>query len=74
MERMKELINILNKASYEYYQNDSSKLSDFEYDKLYDELVELEKSTGIVLANSPTQNVGYTVLSNLTKATENRFQ
>ncbi len=67
MERMKELINILNKASYEYYQNDSSKLSDFEYDKLYDELVELEKSTGIVLANSPTQNVGYTVLSNLTK-------
>lgn len=67
MERMKELINILNKASYEYYQNDSSKLSDFEYDKLYDELVNLEKSTGIVLANSPTQNVGYTVLSNLTK-------
>lgn len=67
MERIKELINILNKASYEYYQNDSSKLSDFEYDKLYDELVELEKSTGIVLANSPTQNVGYTVLSNLTK-------
>lgn len=67
MERMKELINILNKASYEYYQNNSSKLSDFEYDKLYDELVNLEKSTGIVLANSPTQNVGYTVLSNLTK-------
>lgn len=67
MERMKELINILNKASYEYYQNNSSKLSDFEYDKLYDELVNLEKSTGIVLTNSPTQNVGYTVLSNLTK-------
>ncbi len=67
MERMKELINILNKASYEYYQNNSSKLSDFEYDKLYDELVNLEKNTGIVLANSPTQNVGYTVLSNLTK-------
>lgn len=67
MERMKELINILNKASYEYYQNNSSKLSDFEYDKLYDELVNLEKSTGLVLANSPTQNVGYTVLSNLTK-------
>lgn len=67
MERMKELINILNKSSYEYYQNNSSKLSDFEYDKLYDELVNLEKSTGLVLANSPTQNVGYTVLSNLTK-------
>lgn len=67
MERMKELIDILNKASYDYYQKNESNMSDFEYDKLYDELVKLEKETGVILANSPTQNVGYTVLSNLTK-------
>lgn len=67
MERMKELINILNNASRSYYQKNESLMSDFEYDKLYDELMKLEKDTGIVLANSPTQNVGYTVLSNLTK-------
>lgn len=67
MERMKELIDILNKASYDYYQKNESNMSDFEYDKLYDELVKLEKETGVIIANSPTQNVGYTVLSNLTK-------
>lgn len=67
MERMKELINILNNASRSYYQKNESLMTDFEYDKLYDELVKLEKDTGIILANSPTQNVGYTVLSNLTK-------
>lgn len=67
MERMKELINILNNASRSYYQKNESIISDFEYDKLYDELMKLEKDTGIILANSPTQNVGYTVLSNLTK-------
>lgn len=67
MERMKELINILNNASRSYYQKNESLMSDFEYDKLYDELMKLEKDTGVILANSPTQNVGYTVLSNLTK-------
>ena len=67
MERMKELINILNNASRSYYQKNESLVSDFEYDKLYDELMKLEKDTGVILANSPTQNVGYTVLSNLTK-------
>lgn len=67
MERMKELINILNNASRSYYQKNESLVSDFEYDKLYDELMKLEEDTGVILANSPTQNVGYTVLSNLTK-------
>lgn len=67
MERMKELIKILNDASKAYYQNDSQIMSDHEYDKLYDELVNLEKKTGLIFSNSPTQNVGYEVLSNLTK-------
>lgn len=67
MERIKELINILNKASKAYYQEDRTIMSDFEYDKLYDELVSLENETGIILANSPTQNVGHQVLSSLTK-------
>lgn len=67
MERMKELVLKLNQASKAYYQYDKQNISDFEYDKLYDELVSLEKETGIVLSNSPTQNVGYTVLSDLKK-------
>ncbi|MFV0504365.1 MAG: NAD-dependent DNA ligase LigA [Lachnospirales bacterium] len=64
----KELIEILNKAAYEYYQKDNSILTDKEYDKLYDELVELEKD-GIIYNNSPTQKVGYEVLSQLNKIT-----
>lgn len=67
MERMKELIEILNKASEAYYQKDSEIMSDFQYDRLYDELVELEAETGIVLSDSPTQKVGHKVLSALTK-------
>lgn len=67
MDRMKELIDILNKASMAYYQNDSEIMSDHEYDKLYDELVALEKKSGIVYGGSPTQRVGYTVLSSLQK-------
>lgn len=67
MDRIKELIELLNRASKAYYQEDKSIMSDFEYDKLYDELVELENKTGIVLSDSPTQNVGHQVLSNLTK-------
>ena len=59
MERMRELINILNKASEAYYQKDSEIMSDFQYDKLYDELAELENKTGIVLSDSPTQKVGH---------------
>lgn len=67
MERMRELIRLLNEASMVYYQQDREIMSDYEYDKLYDELERLEKETGIVLSDSPTQNVGYTVLSNLEK-------
>jgi DNA ligase (NAD+) len=66
-ERLKELTAILNEASKAYYQQDREIMSNFEYDKLYDELVELEKETGIVLANSPTVRVGYQVLSELEK-------
>lgn len=65
--RLKELVDLLNRASYAYYQQDTEIMSNFEYDKLYDELVALERETGIVLANSPTVNVGYEVLSELEK-------
>lgn len=67
MDRIKELVKILNEASRAYYQQDRSIMSDFEYDKLYDELVSLEEQYGIVLSDSPTQNVGHSVLSSLTK-------
>ncbi len=67
MDRMRELIEILNEASKAYYQYADEIMSDREYDKLYDELLALEEKTGVVLANSPTQKVGYTVLSSLTK-------
>lgn len=65
--RMQELVEILNKASKAYYQDAEEIMSNFEYDKLYDELVELEKETGMVMANSPTVNVGYEVVSELPK-------
>ncbi|MGN0496797.1 MAG: NAD-dependent DNA ligase LigA [Lachnospiraceae bacterium] len=66
-ERIKELVKILNEASKAYYQKDTEIMSNLEYDGLYDELVSLEQETGIVLANSPTVNVGYEVLSELEK-------
>lgn len=67
LNRIKELVEILNKAAKAYYQDSNEIMSNFEYDALYDELVELEKKSGIVLANSPTVNVGYEVLSQLPK-------
>lgn len=67
MEEMKKLIRLLNEASMAYYQQDKEIMSDFEYDRLYDKLVKLEEQTGIVLSNSPTQRVGYQVLSSLKK-------
>ena len=67
MDRMKELIEKLNNASKHYYQLADPVMTDYEYDKLYDELVKLENETGIVLSSSPTQKVGYEVLSNLKK-------
>lgn len=66
-DRMKELVAVLNEASKAYYQKDTEIMSNLEYDRLYDELVSLEKKTGIVLANSPTVHVGYEVLSELEK-------
>ncbi|MCI1930814.1 MAG: NAD-dependent DNA ligase LigA [Clostridia bacterium] len=67
MDRMKQLISLLNEASKRYYMDADPIMTDFEYDKLYDELVELEKSTGIILSSSPTQNVGYKIVSSLKK-------
>ena len=65
--RIKELVEILSKASKAYYAEDVEIMSNFEYDKLYDELLSLEAETGMILANSPTQNVGYEVVSELPK-------
>ena len=65
--RIKELVDILNKANKAYYQEAKEIMSNFEFDALYDELEELERSTGIVLSNSPTINVGYEILSELPK-------
>ncbi|MGN0436709.1 MAG: NAD-dependent DNA ligase LigA, partial [Wujia sp.] len=65
--RIKELVELLNSASRAYYQEDREIMSNLEYDKLYDELVDLEKETGLTLSNSPTVKVGYEVLSELPK-------
>ena len=67
MERMKELVRILSDASRAYYMEDREIMSNFEYDKLYDELLDLEKETGVILSDSPTQKVGYEVVSSLPK-------
>ncbi len=58
MERMQELCEILNRWAYEYYVLDDPSVPDREYDKLYDELRELERETGVVLPESPTRRVG----------------
>ena len=60
-------IDLLNRAARAYYQEAAEIMPNVEYDRLYDELVEWEKETGLVFANSPTQNVGYEVLSELPK-------
>ncbi|MFI3172566.1 MAG: NAD-dependent DNA ligase LigA [Eubacteriales bacterium] len=64
---MQELINILNEASKAYYQEADEIMSNYEYDKLYDELVELERASGITKSDSPTIHVGYEILSELPK-------
>ena len=64
---MKEKVALLNEAAKVYYQEANEIMSNYEYDKLYDELESLEKETGIVLSNSPTIRVGYEVLSELPK-------
>lgn len=67
--RMRELVRTLNEAGRAYYQESRELMSNREYDELYDELESLEKETGIVFAGSPTQHVGYEVLSALPKET-----
>ena len=67
MDRIKELVELLNKAGKSYYSEGGELMSNYEYDALYDELGMLEKETGYILSNSPTVNVGYEVLSELPK-------
>ena len=67
IDRMKELIEILNEASKAYYAEDREIMSNFEYDRLYDELVSLEQDTGTVLSSSPTINIGYEAVDELPK-------
>jgi DNA ligase (NAD+) len=69
LKKMEELIAIIEDLNYHYYTLDEPKVSDIEYDKLYDELVELEKKTGIVLPYSPTQRVGAQILEGFQKHT-----
>lgn len=70
LERIKQLIKELNNASYAYY-NQVSIMPDYEWDKMYDELINLEEETGIVLSNSPTHNVGYSVADELKEVEHN---
>lgn len=67
MERMNELVKLLSEAAKAYYQGAKEIMSNYTYDALYDELVKLEEETQVVLASSPTVNVGYEVLSELPK-------
>ena len=70
LERIKQLIEELNNASYAYY-NQIPIMPDYEWDKMYDELINLEEETGIVLSNSPTHNVGYSVADELREVEHN---
>lgn len=67
MDKMRELVDILNKYAYEYYVLDNPTVSDGEYDKLYDELKKLEEKTGVVLFDSPTKRVGGEPISTFKK-------
>lgn len=69
IEKIKQLVNELNTYRDAYYNNSESLVSDKVYDELFDELTILEKETGYILANSPTQTVGYDVVSKLNKVT-----
>ena len=69
---MKELIPLLSEAAKAYYQESREIMSNFEYDRLYDELLKLERETGTVFAGSPTQKVGYEILSELPKERHER--
>lgn len=67
IERMKALIKEINKHNYNYYTLDAPTISDSEYDKLYYELVDLEKETGVILPSSPSQRVGGQILEGFAK-------
>ena len=64
---MKELVSLLREASKAYYQEAREIMSNKEYDALYDELLKLERETGVIMSNSPTHTVGYEVISELPK-------
>ena len=70
--RIKELTELLNRASKAYYAEDKEIISNYEYDKLYDELAALEEETGIVLSASPTRHVGYEAVDELPKERHER--
>ncbi len=69
---MKDKIALLNKAAKAYYQDNREIISNLEYDKLYDELLEFERDTGIVLSASPTGQVGYEAVETLPKERHER--
>lgn len=72
LQRMKELAGLLSEAAKAYYQEDREIMSNFEYDKLYDELQKLEEETGTVLTGSPTMKVGYESVDELPKERHER--
>ena len=72
MKRMRDLVDLLNRARRAYEQEDTEIMSNYEYDQLYDELQALEKELNTTLAASPTVNVGYEVLSELPKERHER--
>ena len=67
IQKIKKLVSALNEHRDSYYNKQSPTISDFEYDQMFDELKDLEETTGIVLSNSPTVTVGYEVKSELAK-------
>ena len=71
-ERIRELTKLLNRASESYYNDNTEIMSNLEYDRLYDELADLEKKTGIIMAGSPTVHVGYTAADDLPKERHER--
>lgn len=73
IDRIKELVELLNKASDTYYNTSNTIMSDYEFDSLFDELSELEKQTGFVMATSPTHKIGYEVKSELKKVQHNHL-
>ncbi len=71
VERVTELVSMLNHYRHEYYNLTKPSVSDAVYDRLFDELAALEQKTGIILSNSPTQTVGYAPVSMLRKVRHN---